>query len=53
MEHSHGWSLTQKVGGHYHYDVSPESVEYVGYYAIAQKLWRIDKPEVTHLIGRD
>jgi len=54
VEHSHGWSLSDKnEAGHYHHDLSPETVEYVAYYSVAQKLWRIDRPEATHLVGRD
>ena len=53
VEHSHGWSLNGKSeGGHYHYDLGAETVEYHGYYAVAQKLWRIDRPETTHALGR-
>jgi len=55
LEHSHGWSLNEakEEGGHYHYDLMPEDVEYHGYYAVAQKLYRIDRPVETHQIGRD
>jgi len=53
VEHSHGWSLNGKSeGGHYHYDLSPETVEYQGYYAVADKLLRIDRPKTTHQLGR-
>ena len=52
MEHFHGFSHHGE-GGHYHYDVTPEEVQYVGYFTPAEKLYRIDKPDVTHKIGRD
>jgi len=52
VEHSHGWGENNQ-GGHYHYDTSPDTVEYTGYYNIASTCYRIDKPVVTHNIGRD
>jgi len=48
LEHSHGWSLNiQNEAGHYHYDVEPESVEYHGFFALAEKIYRIDRPDRT------
>jgi len=53
VEHSHGWSLNGKAeGGHYHYDLAPDTVEYHGFYALAQTLRRIDRPATTHGLGR-
>ena len=40
-------------GGHYHEDVTPETVKYIGYFTPALKMHRIDRPEITHDIGRD
>ena len=51
IEHSHGFG--PNCGGHYHYDVTPESVEYEGYFNVAEKIYRVDRPQVTHQIGRD
>jgi hypothetical protein len=31
-------------GGHYHYDLTPETIEYEGYFLPAQYLYRIDQP---------
>ena len=52
VEHAHCFS-SHGEGGHYHYDVTPEEVEYHGYYVIAEELWRIDQPTNTHQLGRD
>ena len=52
VEHAHCFS-SHGEGGHYHYDVTPEEVEYHGYYTVAEELWRIDRPAVTNDIGRD
>lgn len=52
MEHSHCFSLHGDAG-HYHYDVSPDTIKYYGYFVVAEKIYRIDRPTVTHLIGRD
>jgi len=43
LEHTHFFSTRPDVGGHYHYDVTPDIVEYEGYFAIAQKFYRIAK----------
>jgi len=43
IEHSHGWS-DHGEGGHYHHDVTPEEVEYLGYFNVAHTLYRIDDP---------
>lgn len=52
VEHSHGWGENGQ-GGHYHYDTTPEEVEYLGYYNTAEVCYRVDKPVVTHMVGRD
>ncbi|PAV91178.1 hypothetical protein WR25_19241 [Diploscapter pachys] len=44
LEHTHCYSSqNQGDGGHYHYDVSPETVSYEGWFAPAQKIYRIDE----------
>lgn len=53
VEHTHGYSIQNQQGGHYHEDVTPTQVEYIGYFNFAEKVIRVDKPSVTHLIGRD
>lgn len=52
VEHSHCFS-THGDGGHYHWDVTPETVEYEGYFNPAEFIYRIDPPAETHLVGRD
>lgn len=52
MQHFHSFSHHGE-GGHYHYDVTPDIVEYVGYFTVAHEIYRIDKPENTHAVGRD
>ncbi|XP_064612876.1 ester hydrolase C11orf54-like [Liolophura sinensis] len=52
MEHFHCYS-DHGEGGHYHYDTTPNEVEYRGYFNIAEYMFRIDKPLETHMIGRD
>jgi len=52
IEHSHCFSL-HGDGGHYHQDLTPETVEYIGYFTPGLKMHRIDRPSQTHNIGRD
>ena len=53
VEHTHGYSIGNGVGGHYHNDVDPDNVAYLGYFNVADQVYRIDPPEMTHQIGRD
>ncbi|KAM8976507.1 ester hydrolase C11orf54 homolog [Pelodytes ibericus] len=52
LEHTHCFSHHGE-GGHYHNDTTPDTVYYVGYFHPAEFLYRIDKPSVTHMVGRD
>lgn len=52
LQHFHSFS-SSNWGGHYHYDTTPDTVEYEGYFNIAERIVRIDKPIVTHKVGRD
>ncbi|NP_001016346.2 ester hydrolase C11orf54 homolog [Xenopus tropicalis] len=52
LEHTHCFSHHGE-GGHYHYDTTPDTVEYLGYFHPAELLYRIDKPSATHMVGRD
>ncbi|XP_077197560.1 ester hydrolase C11orf54 homolog [Paroedura picta] len=52
LEHTHCFSH-HGDGGHYHTDTTPEDVEYLGYFAPAEYLFRIDRPKETHMVGRD
>ena len=46
VEHSHGWGENNQ-GGHYHYDTSPDTVEYTGYYNIADTCYRSHLKQVS------
>nr|XP_011744217.1 ester hydrolase C11orf54 homolog [Macaca nemestrina] len=52
LEHTHFFSHHGE-GGHYHYDTTPDTVEYLGYFLPAEFLYRIDQPKESHSIGRD
>lgn len=52
MQHFHGWG-EHGDGGHYHYDTTPDSAHYEGYFLPARSVYRIDAPEHTHALGRD
>ena len=48
MEHTHGLNKEKCQGGHYHYDTTPEEVEYTGYFNLAEcnlSLFKWDKGE--------
>ena len=36
IEHTHGLNVEKGQGGHYHYDTTPEVVEYHGYFNLAE-----------------
>lgn len=46
MEHTHCFSKDGR-GGHYHYDLEDEDVEYEGYFNVAEAIYRVDRPQVT------
>jgi len=52
VEHTHCFS-THGEGGHYHYDTTPDEVEYEAYLNVAESVYRIDAPLESHNIGRD
>lgn len=52
IEHFHCFS-DHGEGGHYHYDVTPDDVQYTGFFSLAEKVYRIDRPQTTHNVGRD
>lgn len=41
LEHTHFFNDKLGQGGHYHYDVTPDDVEYFGYFAPADAIYRI------------
>lgn len=45
IEHTHCFS--NNGGGHYHFDTTPEDVEYEAYFNVAEVLYRIDRPTVA------
>ena len=52
MEHTHCYSVDgSQRGGHYHYDLEGEEVEYEAYFNTAKAVYRIDQPEVSDLGG--
>lgn len=52
IEHFHCFS-EHGEGGHYHYDVTPDHVQYSGFFSLAESVYRIDRPLATHHVGRD
>ncbi|KPJ00218.1 Ester hydrolase C11orf54-like [Papilio xuthus] len=52
VQHFHGFSA-HGDGGHYHYDTTPDSVHYEGYFTPADTIVRVDAPRETHAFGRD
>lgn len=52
VQHFHGFSA-HGDGGHYHYDTTPDSVHYEGYFTPADTIVRVDAPQDTHTFGRD
>lgn len=46
LQHFHSFSK-HGHGGHYHYDTTPETVEYEGYFNVGARIVRIDKPVVS------
>lgn len=49
LQHFHSFSK-HGHGGHYHYDTTPETVEYVGYFNVGARIVRIDKPVVSSVL---
>ena len=43
LEHTHCYSH-HGDGGHYHYDTTPDDVEYLGYFNLAKKVCGYDQP---------
>lgn len=43
IEHTHCFS-DHGEGGHYHYDITPEDVQYDAWFNVAEVLYRIDRP---------
>jgi len=43
LEHTHFFS-DHNQGGHYHYDTTPDEVEYEGYFVPCEKVFRVGQP---------
>ncbi len=42
-EHTHFHSYTKEnIAGHYHFDVTPNEIEYEGYFNIAEEVYRVN-----------
>jgi len=41
LEHTHFFSQKTNEGGHYHFDTTPDDVEYVGYFLPAPNVYRV------------
>eukprot|EP01137_Pigoraptor_chileana_P006107 Opistho-2@50065 len=52
VEHTHCFS-EHGVGGHYHYDTTPNDVEYEAYFVPGESMYRIGRPAASHGVGRD
>lgn len=52
LQHFHSFSQSN-WGGHYHYDTTPETIEYEAYFNVGERVVRIDRPTDTHKLGRD
>ncbi|XP_017103988.2 ester hydrolase C11orf54 homolog [Drosophila bipectinata] len=52
LQHFHSFSFTN-WGGHYHYDTTPDIVEYEAYLNVAERVVRVDRPRLTDQLGRD
>lgn len=52
VEHTHCFSH-HGIAGHCYIDTTPDIAEYLGYYSPAEFVYRIDRPENTHCVGRN
>lgn len=50
LQHFHSFSK-HGHGGHYHYDTTPKTAEYEGYFNVGTRIVRIDKPVVSVASG--
>ncbi|XP_052847737.1 ester hydrolase C11orf54 homolog [Drosophila gunungcola] len=52
LQHFHSFSF-ENWGGHYHYDTTPDIVEYEAYLSVAERVIRVDRPKLTDQLGRN
>lgn len=53
VQHFHSFGDGHGEGGHYHIDTTPDSVEYLGYFNVADKLYRVDQSPAKLNFGKD
>ncbi|KAL0131269.1 hypothetical protein PUN28_002677 [Cardiocondyla obscurior] len=53
VQHFHSAFDDNKLGGHYHIDTTPDTIEYVGYFSMATTLYRVDQPPNKLQFGKD
>jgi len=45
LEHFHLYTTDGSQGGHYHYDIEPNTIKYTAYFNIAKQLIKIDQTQ--------
>ncbi|XP_011268697.2 ester hydrolase C11orf54 homolog [Camponotus floridanus] len=55
VQHFHSASNENQLGGHYHIDTTPDTIEYEGYFNVATTLYRVDQPpnKIKLQFGKD
>lgn len=53
VQHFHSAFDETKMGGHYHIDTTPDTIEYEGYFNVAAILYRVDQPPNKLQFGKD
>lgn len=53
VQHFHSANEKIGLGGHYHYDTTPDTIEYEGYFNMADTLYRVDQPPNKLQFGKD
>ncbi|XP_011636288.1 ester hydrolase C11orf54 homolog [Pogonomyrmex barbatus] len=53
VQHFHSAYEENNVGGHYHIDTTPDTIEYEGYFNVAATLYRVDQPPNSMQFGKD
>ncbi|KAG5313612.1 CK054 hydrolase, partial [Acromyrmex insinuator] len=53
VQHFHSAFDENRLGGHYHIDTTPDTIEYEGYFNVAATLYRVDQPPNKLQFGKD
>ncbi|KYM83575.1 Ester hydrolase C11orf54 like protein [Atta colombica] len=53
VQHFHSAFDENRLGGHYHIDTTPDTIEYEGYFNMAATLYRVDQPPNKLQFGKD